>query len=87
MKPAFLSIFLYLFLQDDGRIVIKGDRGRVHILESDGEIVTTMNKVTNFNDRVLSGRYRPLTETERIEFVNKFDEYLGKAWDEYRDLN
>ncbi len=76
-----------IFLQDDGRIVIKGDRGRVHILESDGEIVTTMNKVTNFNDRVLSGRYRPLTETERIEFVNKFDEYLGKAWDEYRELN
>ena len=46
-----------------------------------------MNKVTNFNDRVLSGRYRPLTETERSEFVNKFDEYLGKAWDEYRDFN
>ena len=73
-----------IYLQDDGRIVVKGDKGRVHILESDGEIVTTMNKVTNFNDRVSSGRYRPLTETERNEFVNKFDNYLGKAWDEYR---
>ncbi len=76
-----------IFLQEDGRIVIRGDSGRVHILEPDGEIVTTMNRVTNFNDRVYSGRYRAMTESERIEFVNKFDAYLGKAWDEYRDLN
>ena len=38
-----------IYLQDDGRYVIKGSNGRVHILESDGELVTTMNNVTNFD--------------------------------------
>lgn len=71
-------------MQDDGRFVVQGNNGRVHILEQNGEIVTTMNKVTNFTDRVRIGRYIPLTESQKKDFVKKFDRYLNSSWDSYR---
>lgn len=47
-----------ILLQEDGRWVIRGQNGRVHILEQDGQIVTTMNQVANSNllTRVSSGK-------------------------------
>ena len=73
-----------IYMQDDGRYVVQGTNGRVHILEQNGEIVTTMNKVTNFNDRVRKGRYIPLTESQKMDFVKKFDQYLNSSWNKYR---
>ncbi len=73
-----------IYMQDDGRFVVQGNNGRVHILEPNGEIVTTMNKVTNFTDRVRNGRYIPLTESQKMDFVEKFDQYLNSSWDSYR---
>ena len=70
-------------MQDDGRYVIKGNNGRVHILEPDGEVVTTMKNVTNFDYRVQSGRYTPLSEAEKYEFAQKFSQYLNSSWSEY----
>lgn len=72
-----------IFTQEDGRYVIRGGNGRVHILEPDGEIVTTMNKVTNFMKRVISGRYQSLSESEKYEFAKKFSKYLNSSWNEY----
>ena len=74
-----------IFLQDDGRYVVRGKNGRVHILESNGEIVTTMNSVTNFDDRIRKGKYSPLTENQKIKFVSEFDQYLNNSWDRYRN--
>ena len=34
-------------------------------MEQDGEIVTTMNNVTNFKKRVSSGKYIPLSEAQK----------------------
>lgn len=73
-----------IYMQADGRYVVQGNNGRVHILEQNGEIVTTMNKVTNFNDRVRKGRYIPLAESQKMDFVKKFDQYLNSSWNSYR---
>ena len=73
-----------IYLQEDGRYVIKGSNGRVHIMEPDGEIVTTMNNVANFNKRVSSGRYMPLTEAQKADFAQKFGSYLNNAWSSYK---
>ena len=73
-----------IYLQDDGRYVIKGSNGRVHILEPDGELVTTMNSVTNFDKRVSSGRYTPLGEIQKGEFAQKFGSYLNSSWSSYK---
>lgn len=58
--------------------------GRVHILEPDGEFVTTMNKGTNFEKRVSNGRYSPLTESKKIKFAQEFDSYLNNSWSSYK---
>ena len=69
---------------NDGRYVLKGNDGRVHIFEPDGELVTTMNKVTNFSKRVSSGRYSPLSLKQISEFIEIFGEFLNKNWNGYR---
>ena len=68
----------------DGRYVLRGNNGRVHIFEPYGELVTTMNKVTNFSKRVKSGRYSSLSFKQISEFIEIFDEFLNKSWNEYR---
>ena len=73
-----------IYLQKDGRYVVKGSKGRVHIFEPDGELVTTIDNVTNFNKRVSSGRYTPLTEAQKTEFANRFGCYLNNSWSSYK---
>ncbi|WP_295091857.1 hypothetical protein [Ruminococcus sp.] len=74
-----------VFIQnDDGRWVVRGNNGRVHIFEPDGELVTTMNKVTNFSKRVSSGRYSSLNFAQIAEFMKVFGDYLNKSWDSFR---
>ncbi len=36
-----------------------------------------MNNVTNLDNRVNNGRYSPLTNSQKIDFVEKFDQYLN----------
>ena len=59
-------------------------RDDLFVAEQNGEIVTTMNNVTNFNDRVLKGRYTPLTQSQKLDFAKRFNEYLNSSWDIYR---
>lgn len=69
---------------DDGRYVVKGSNGRVHIWETYGELVTTMNNVTNFKKRVTNGRYIAPTMKQLKAFVDVFKEYLNKSWDGFK---
>lgn len=73
-----------IYFQDDGRYVIKGANGRVHIMEPNGELVTTMDRVPNFAKRVTRGQYRPLTESEKMSFASKFGAYLSNIWSSYK---
>ena len=71
-----------ILIQDDGHWVIRGQNGRIHILEPDGEIVTTMDKVTNSNvqQRIASGRWSPLTLGEEELFKQLFSKYVNWDW-------
>jgi len=70
-----------VLIQDDGRWVVRGQNGRVHILEKDGEIVTTMNKVTDANvkTRIRDGRWSRLTLEQEQQFSSGFSKYV--KWD------
>lgn len=66
-----------LLVQDDGRWVIKGPNGRVHVLESDGEIVTSFkNPSQNTGRRISEGRWSYPTSEQISEFKNKFSGYV-----------
>lgn len=59
--------------------MIKGFHDCIHIMKPDREIVTIMNNVTNFNKRVSSGGYVPLTEASKAHFAKKFGSYLNSS--------
>ena len=68
-----------ILIQDDGRFLIRGANGRIHVIEANGEIVTTMNKVTNSNvqQRINSGRWSRLTLEQEEAFKNNFSNYIN----------
>jgi filamentous hemagglutinin len=68
-----------VLLQNDGRWVIRGQNGRAHILESNGEIVTTMDNVTNANvqQRIARGRWSKLSLSEQNLFQKLFYNYVN----------
>ena len=74
-----------IFIQvDDGRYVVRGGNGRIHIWESFGELVTTFQgTASNLSKRISSGRYRSLTNDELKEFAAIFGEYLNGSWKGY----
>ena len=74
-----------IFIQvDDGRYVVRGGNGRIHIWESFGELVTTFKgTASNLSKRISSGRYRSLTNDELKEFAAIFGEYLNGSWKGY----
>jgi hypothetical protein len=55
-----------VFVQtDDGRFVVRGPRGREHILEPDGEHVTSIRRVDSAHQaRLRDGKIRPATDVE-----------------------
>jgi len=57
---------LDVFIQsDDGRFVVRGGRGREHILERDGEHVTSVRRSDAAHQaRLRDGTVRPATEEE-----------------------
>jgi hypothetical protein len=61
--------------QDDGRWVVKGKNGRIHIFESDGEHVTTFkNPSRNTNMRIRRGDwFRP-----SYEEIEQFKKIFGQ---------
>jgi RHS repeat-associated protein len=63
-----------IYVQDDGRWVVKGDNGRLNVFEPNGEHVTTFkNPQKNTDMRVRSGRYSRLTEAQYEEFSTIFN--------------
>ena len=61
-----------VFVQDDGRYVVRGPKGREHIYEDDGEIVTSLHRSNSaHSNRVGKDRFRP-SEEELERFRNFF---------------
>jgi len=66
-----------IFIQsDDGRYVIRGGNGREHILESNGEHLTTVQFRSNLahRKRVEAGKIRKATE-EEVLILKKLAEH------------
>ena len=68
-----------VLLQNDGRWVVRGQNGRVHILESNGQIVTTLSNKTNANvlAEINSGKWSRLTIEQQNQFANLFRNYVN----------
>jgi hypothetical protein len=62
-----------VFVQpDDGRFVVRGDQGREHIIEADGEHVTSVRRPDAAHQaRLRDGTIRAATEVE-VQKVKKF---------------
>ncbi|MBA5235552.1 VENN motif pre-toxin domain-containing protein [Pectobacterium aroidearum] len=66
-----------ILVQDDGRWVVLGPKGRVHIIEPSGEVVTSMqNPKQNTNNRLQDGRWEKLNSDKLQEFKDKFSDYV-----------
>ncbi|MBA5601510.1 hemagglutinin repeat-containing protein [Pectobacterium aroidearum] len=66
-----------ILVQDDGRWVVLGPKGRVHIIEPNGEVVTSMqNPKQNTNNRLQDGRWEKLNNDKLQEFKDKFSDYV-----------
>ena len=62
-----------VFVQlEDGRFIVRGGRGREHILETDGEHVTSMHRAEAVHQaRLRQGRIRPASD-EEFQKVKEF---------------
>ena len=62
-----------IFIQSDGRYVVRGKNGREHIIEPHGEVVTTINNRSNSShlNKVQNGERRPATNQE-YSFIKQF---------------
>ncbi|QYM92797.1 VENN motif pre-toxin domain-containing protein [Dickeya zeae] len=66
-----------ILVQDDGRWVILGSNGRVHLVEQNGEVVTSFeNPNKNTAQRINSGRWHRATNDELSNFKDKFSDYV-----------
>lgn len=62
-----------VFIQLDGRYVVRGSRGREHIFEADGELVTSLVRPKQAHLRkVQRGERRFVTELEFAHFQEIF---------------
>jgi hypothetical protein len=69
-----------ILVQDDGRWVVLGPNGRVHIIEPDGEVVTSYkNPRNNTTKRIKDGRWGRPSSEKLQEFRGKFSNYF-KGW-------
>ena len=64
-----------IYVQSDGRYVIRGPKGREHIIETNGEVVTTVNNRSRaaHNNIVKKGDRRPATQ-EEIDHIKSFSQ-------------
>jgi hypothetical protein len=62
-----------VFIQTDGRYVVRGSRGREHIFEVNGELVTSLLRPNKAHLRkVQRGERRPIMESEFAHFQEMF---------------
>ena len=63
-----------VFIQSDGRVIIRGSRGREHIFESNGELVTTINNRSNAAhvNLVRQGVRTPASHAEAQRILSTF---------------
>ncbi len=61
-----------IFVQADGRFVIRGRNSREHIIDANGELITTINKRTKKAHQNLIGTERFPATVEEIEKVKSF---------------
>ena len=63
-----------VFIQPDGRYVVRGPRGREHIFEPDGELFTSIDRSQRAHQgKISQGERRPVTlnEFERFQEIFK----------------
>ncbi|MEY0243846.1 hypothetical protein AB7W17_22140 [Providencia rettgeri] len=66
-----------ILIQDDGRWVVKGDDGRIHLIEPDGEVVSSFkNSDKNTAQRTRDGRWNRPSNEKLDEFKEKFSDYV-----------
>ncbi|HEY0211556.1 hypothetical protein, partial [Acerihabitans sp.] len=66
-----------ILVQNDGRWVILGDNGRVHLLEKNGQVITSFKNVNkNTTQRVNDGRWHKASNDELADFKDKFTDYV-----------
>jgi hypothetical protein len=62
-----------VFIQLDGRYVIRGSRGREHVFEANGELVTSLVRPKQAHLRKIQrGERRSITESEFAQFQEIF---------------
>jgi hypothetical protein len=62
-----------VFIQPDGRYVVRGLRGREHIFEPDGELVTSIDRPHKAHQlKLRRGERRPVTVNEFETFKEIF---------------
>jgi filamentous hemagglutinin len=58
-----------LFMQSDGRFVVRGPRAREHVFENSGVLVTSLVRSNKLHQRKILRKERtPATEQQFIEF-------------------
>ncbi|WP_437439622.1 hypothetical protein [Kosakonia sacchari] len=66
-----------ILVQDDGRWVIKGNGGKLHIIEPNGEVVTSFyNPKANTDSRVNRGEWNYPSNDQLEQFRQKFSDYI-----------
>ncbi|CAI8869805.1 16S rRNA endonuclease CdiA [Kosakonia quasisacchari] len=66
-----------ILVQDDGRWVIKGNGGKIHIIEPNGEVVTSFyNPKANTDSRVNRGEWNYPSNDQLEQFRQKFSDYI-----------
>ncbi|WP_232283932.1 hypothetical protein [Yersinia enterocolitica] len=66
-----------ILLQDDGRWIVKSSGGNIHIIDPNGEVVTSFkNSDKNTAQRLNDGRRSRPDSSQLNEFKNKFSDYV-----------
>jgi hypothetical protein len=62
-----------VYVQDDGRFVLRGPRGREHVFEANGELVTTIDRSNAAHQqKVQKGERRPAKDAQFSQFQRLF---------------
>ncbi len=66
-----------ILLQEDGRWIVKGSGGNIHVIDPNGEVVTSFkNSDKNTAQRLNDGRWSRPDSGQLEEFKNKFSDYV-----------
>lgn len=62
-----------LFLQADGRYIVRGLKGREHIFEANGELVTSYHRSHQMHlTKIRDGERQPMTVEQYLSFKEMF---------------